>query len=80
MKQGWAHTHVRRRPHKGIRDGVDQLTRNAKVTDLDFTLRVEEDVRRLDICEAASVPSPHGGVDTEVSLELIDGTRRLDLP
>jgi methionine synthase II (cobalamin-independent) len=38
------HTHVCRGTHKGIRNRVDQFSRNSKVADLDFTLRIEEDV------------------------------------
>jgi hypothetical protein len=43
------HTHIRARPHKRIRDGIDQFTRYAEITDLDIALRVDEDIRGLDV-------------------------------
>lgn len=55
MKKGSAelptHAHVRARPNEGVRDRVDELSRNSKVAELDISVRVDEDVGRFDVCE-----------------------------
>ena len=43
------HAHVCGGADKGVRDGVDELARNAKVANLDLAMGVEENVRRLDV-------------------------------
>ena len=43
------HSHVQARARKCSGDGVNQLTRNSEVAELDNALAREKDVRRLDV-------------------------------
>lgn len=43
------HAHICARTDKGISNGVDQLSRNAKVADFDLSNGVGENIRRLDV-------------------------------
>jgi hypothetical protein len=44
-----AYTHICAGPHKGVRDRVDEFTRNAKVADLDLSFGIGKDIGGLDI-------------------------------
>ena len=44
LKDDSAHTHVSRCTNKGVSNRVNQLSGYSEITDLDLTLRVEEDI------------------------------------
>lgn len=48
-KEGETHTHISRRPHKRIRNTINQLPANPKITKFHLPLRIHEDIRGLDI-------------------------------
>jgi hypothetical protein len=47
--KGEAHAHIRRRPHKRIRNTINQLPANPKITKFHLAPRIHQDIRGLDI-------------------------------
>lgn len=57
MKKSGTYAHVCAGPDKSVGNGVDKLSRNAKVANLDFTLRIEENVGGFDVYPGRSQES-----------------------